>query len=197
MNATVNRGYGQVAAAIDILNLMGVDSKEYISNLNRGPKSFTLATLETRPLETDSFIDPSNTFGKSHYRLWGGQEVDLTLSTFNELLNNGKLDVISNLDIRKQIINHYNKNLAMVDIQEHVIEARKNHKAFLLSQNMPARHNMSFEDFMIELKDKKGYEIILKNYIWGVSFGLNPYREIVLEKTQEMIKSIEYYSEQL
>ena len=145
----------------------------------------------------DTFIGPDSTFGKNQYVLWGGQEVDITLSTYNELLNNGELDVISNLDIREKIINHFNKNLAMIDIQIHVIEARSNHKAFLLSQNIPARHNMSFEAFIEELSDHKGYEVVLKNYVWGVSFGLNPYREIARLKTEELIANINKYLEQL
>ena len=82
-----------------------------------------------------------------------------------------------------------------LDIQDHTREVRQDHRSFLLSQDIPAIHNMSFEDFMEALNDKKGYEIILKNYIWGVSFGTNPYREVVLLKTEETIKAIESYLE--
>ena len=56
---------------------------------------------------------------------------------------------------------------------------------------------MSFETFMKTLEDKKGYETILKNYIWGVSFGIESYRTIISLKTEELIKAIENYLEEL
>ena len=197
INNVVKRGFGQVSTAVSILNVMNVNTKEYISNLNKGAQRFTLAALEASPRDAEKLIAPGKTFGRAQYGLWAGQEVDLTLSTFNELLSNGKLDVISNLDIREKIINHYNKNLEIFDIEEHITESRQNHRSFLLSQNIPAIHSMSFETFMETLEDKKGYETILKNYIWGVSFGIEPYRTIISLKTEELIKEIESYLEKL
>ena len=196
IDKVVKRGFGQVSVAISILDIMNVNTKEYIGNLPKGPQRFTLAALEAFPRDTEK-LTSGNTFGRAQFGLWAGQEVDLTLSTFNELLNNGKLDVITNLDIRESIITHYNKNLAHFDIQEHITESRQNHRSFLLSQNIPASHGMSFETFMENLKDKKGYETILKNYIWGVSFGIEFFRSLVSLETEKLIKAIESYLEQL
>jgi hypothetical protein len=197
INSVVKRGFGQVSTAVSILNVMNVNTKEYISNLNKGPQNFTLAALEEFPRDTEALKASGKTFGRAQYGLWAGQEVDITFSTFNELLNNGKLDVISNLDIREKIIDHYNKILEIFDIQEHITESRQNHRSFLLSQNIPAIHSMKLENFMESLKDKKGYETILKNYIWGVSFGTEPFRNIISLNTEELIKEIESYLEEL
>jgi hypothetical protein len=197
MNKVVDRGYGQVSSAIQILSKMNVDVGEYINILGKGPNGFAKAALKRFPLDPTSFNNPNAPFGRHQHRLWAGQEVDLTIATYDELLNNGKLDVIKNLEIRQQIIYHYTNNLNMVDIQIHVTEARNNHRSFLLSHKIPTQHNMSFEEFMGALGDKKDYEVILKNYIWGVSFGLNLYRDTALFKTQELIGIIDEYLEKI
>lgn len=197
MNNVVKRSFGQVSTAVAILTCMNVNTKDYISNLNQGPQRFTLAALEEFPIDVEKLKAPDKTFSQAHYGLWAGQEFDLTISTFNEMLNNGKLDVITNLDIREEIITHYNFHLNFIDIQEHISESRQDHRSFLLSQNIPAIHGMSLETFLESLKDKKGYETILKNYIWGVSFGTEPYRTGASLRTEEIIKNIKTYLEDL
>ena len=176
MNNVVKRSFGQVSTAVAILEFMNVNTKEYITNLNKGPQRFTLAAIEEFPSDAEKLKAQGKTFSQEHYGLWAGQEFDLTISTFNEMLNNGKLDVITNLEIREEIIAHYNKHLNFIDIQEHKTESSQDHRSFLLAQSIPAIHGMSIETFLESLKDKKGYETILKNYIWGVSFGTEPYR---------------------
>ena len=197
INNVVKRNYGQVSTAVAILNCMNVNTKDYISNLNEGPQRFTLAALEEFPRDVEKLKAPDKTFSRAQYGLWAGQEFDLTISTFNEMLNNGKLDVITNLDIREDLITHYNFHLMFIDIQEHISESRQDHRSFLLSQNIPAIHGMSLDTFMESLKDKKAYETILKNYIWGVSFGTEPYRTIFSVRTEDIIEAIESYLEEL
>ena len=197
MNRVVDRGFGQVSSALQILSEMNVDVGKYVNVLNKDPHNFANAALEQFPLDSAAFDNTKAPFSKHQYRLWAGQTVDLTLSTFNELLNNGKLDVINNLEIRQKVIDHYNQSLNIVDIQNHVTEARESHRSFLKSHNIPVRHNMRFEEFMEELGDNRGYEVILKNYIWGVSFGLNIYRESGLKRTQEMREIIIDYLEEI
>ena len=80
MNQVVDRGFGQVSSALQILSEMNVNVGEYVNVLNKGPNNFANAALERFPLDSAAFDYPKEPFSRHQHRLWAGQTVDLTAS---------------------------------------------------------------------------------------------------------------------
>jgi len=197
MDRTVNSGSFQVRMAIDILEYMDVNTEEFVSLFQNRPREFVLNAIKTYP-SGDSIPGILNkTFGINSKQLWAGQEVDRTDFTFREMVNSGKLGLIEDLSLRELLIAHYVNETAMLDIQDIAVELRSNYQEFMRREKLPIIHDMTADEFFNRLGNKEEYEMILKDYVYGIAFGLGRFRTNSPKKTQIMIDSVESYLQRL
>ena len=142
----------------------------------------------------------SMTFGNAlvdtrMYRLFVGTDI-----TLQELLSNGKLDIIKDTPLKVAIQNHYNNVQYRKNLQLVIKNAREGYVAELIANGISMRTEQTFDELQPQIKDRKTLIAHLDNILtlaWGDLNHLRGFENSVEKSTINLIAEIDRYLQSL
>ncbi|MDG2448759.1 MAG: DUF6090 family protein [Saprospiraceae bacterium] len=187
INNIFNRSYRRFVCGNEIIRLLDDDfMEELLLATNKNQKMFI--TEAEKRISRDSLPSFSRMMNTINFSL----NVDIRSNTFNEIMSNGRLEVIRNDDLRENLSEYYSRASDFEPLNLYLSNATKEHEKILIEHDISIINNLTAEEFK-SIMDEKGnqkYLAVLKNLIYHHVRTRTIFRAL-LNRANQLISNIE------
>ena len=193
ISSTLHRSYRRVTTGNYILSHFGEDFLEILhSRLNKNQQTFIRDAQKAFPNITKDVIFGQAIGSMTHYR-----RLNLHLSTYNDILSNGRLENIKDDELRESLSTYYQKVSQMNRLEDELDYAVKDYMKVLLDYEVPISNRFSPEEFKNKLGPDKKYVVALKNLIWLHVMTRTANVMSAKRASHQMLEEVEVYLESI
>ncbi len=157
----------------DYIQALINSNKEFESKYARS--SHNTFVLDAQYSFTSSENPKEPPFGFCIRLLSTHRDVDIRNYTYNELIANGRFEVIGNSRIRRLISDYYGQQADRSSVRRYIIYGEEFFNEAKSKYNLPAVSEISFEDFLANNDDINHFIAALKNLIYSHVQSHAPY----------------------